>query len=136
MRPCYPTVWHAYDKRNVLTLVYYLSTDTTFDATYSVLSYWLHVSVQLSPLTDWLVGEKSMTDDSAEILFRSFSAGGPFEQFWHGQERSLFDVVHSAFPLPTTALPTLQGALKDGFREAVVACDTPEPCKFPSLDSY
>ena len=44
-------------------------------------------------------------------------------------------VVHPAFPLPTTALPTLQGALKDGFGEAVVACDMPEPCKFPSLDS-
>ena len=27
-----------------------------------------------------------------------------------------------------------QGALKDGFGEAVVACDMPEPCKFPSLD--
>ena len=30
---------------------------------------------------------------------------------------------------------TLQGALKDGFGKAVVACDTPEPCKFPSRDS-
>ena len=28
-----------------------------------------------------------------------------------------------------------QGALKDGFGEAVVARDIPEPCKFPSLDS-
>ena len=34
--------------------------------------------------------------------------------------RSLFDVVQPAFPLPTTALPTVQGALKDGFGEAVV----------------
>ena len=33
------------------------------------------------------------------------------------------------------ALPTLQGALKDGFGEAVVVCDKPEPCKFPSLDN-
>ena len=33
------------------------------------------------------------------------------------------------------ASPSFQGALKDGFREAVVACDMPEPCKFPSLDS-
>ena len=33
------------------------------------------------------------------------------------------------------ASPTLQVAWKDGFREAVVACDMPEPCKFPSLDS-
>ena len=33
------------------------------------------------------------------------------------------------------ASPNLQGALKDGFGEAVVACDMPEPGKFPSLDS-
>ena len=33
------------------------------------------------------------------------------------------------------ASPILQGALKDGFGEAVVACDMSEPCKFPSLDS-
>ena len=42
-------------------------------------------------LTDLLVGEIIMTDDSAEILFQSSSAGGPCEQFWHGQECSLFD---------------------------------------------
>ena len=48
-----------------------------------------------------------MTDDSAEILFQLFSAGGPCEKFWHGQECSLFD------------------ALKDGVGEAVVACDMP-----------
>ena len=76
-----------------------------------------------------------MTDDLAEILFQSFFAEGPCEQFWHGQKRSHFDVVHPAFLLPTTALPTLQGALKEGCGEAVVACDMPEPCKFPSLDS-
>ena len=33
------------------------------------------------------------------------------------------------------ASPTFQGALKDGSGEAVVACDMPEACKFPSLDS-
>ena len=37
-----------------------------------------------------------------------FSAGGPCEQLWHGQVCPLFDVVLSAFPLPTTASPTLQ----------------------------
>ena len=31
--------------------------------------------------------------------------------------------------------PTHQGALKDGFGEAVMACDMPQPCKFLSLDS-
>ena len=59
-----------------------------------------------------------------------FSAGGPCEQFC-----PLFDVVHPAFPLPTTASPALQGALKDGFGEAVVVCNMPAPCKFLSLDS-
>ena len=63
------------------------------------------------------------------------SAGGHREQFWHGHGRPLFTVVHPAFPVPTTASPSLQGALKDGFGEAVVTCDMPEPCKFPSLDS-
>ena len=47
----------------------------------------------------------------------------------------LLDVVHPAFSLLTTALPTLQGALIDGFGEAVTACDMPKPCTFPSLDS-
>ena len=32
-------------------------------------------------------------------------------------------------------LPTLLGALKDGFREAVVVCDMSEPCEFSSLDN-
>ena len=64
-----------------------------------------------------------------------FSTGDPCDQFWHGQGCPLFDVVHPAFSLPTTASSTLQGALKNGFGEAVVVCDMPEPCKFPSLDS-
>ena len=52
-----------------------------------------------------------------------FSAGDPCEQIWHGQGRPFFDAVHPAFPRPTMAWPTLQGALKDGFGEDVVACD-------------
>ena len=64
-----------------------------------------------------------------------FSAGGHCKQFWHGQGCPRYDVVQSAFPLSSTTSPTLQGALKDGFGEAVVAFDMPEPCKFPSLDS-
>ena len=76
-----------------------------------------------------------MRDDSAGILFQSFSAGGHREQFWLGQGCLLFDVVHPAFPLPTTASPTLQGDPKDGFGEAVLECDMPESIKFPSLDS-
>ena len=76
-----------------------------------------------------------MRVDSAEILFQSFLAGGPCEQLCHKHGCPLFDVVHPAFPLPTMALPTLKGALKDGFWEAVIVCDMSEPCKFPSLDS-
>ena len=45
------------------------------------------------------------------------------------------DVVHPALPLPTTALRTLQGVLKESFEEAVAACDMPEPCTFPFLGS-
>ena len=45
-----------------------------------------------------------------------------------GKGRPFFD-VHPALPLPTTALPMLQGALKDGFGEAVVACDMADPCE-------
>ena len=60
---------------------------------------------------------------------------GPCEQFWHGQGCPLFDIVHPAFPLLTTASPTLHGALMDGLRKTVTVCDIPEACKFPSLDS-
>ena len=56
-------------------------------------------------------------------LLPVFSAGDHCEQFWHGQGRPFFDAVHPAFPRPTMAWPTLQGALKDGFGEDVVACD-------------
>ena len=47
----------------------------------------------------------------------------------------LLGVVHPAFSLPTTASHTVQDALKDDFGEAVMACDMPEPHKFPSLES-
>ena len=43
-------------------------------------------------------------------------------------------ICRPALHLPTTASSTLQGALKDGFGEAVLACDMPESCKFQSLD--
>ena len=45
------------------------------------------------------------------------------------------DAVHPAFPLPTTVSPTLQGALKDGFGEAVVASDESEQCEFRLYDN-
>ena len=76
-----------------------------------------------------------MRNDSAEIIFQSFLQGGPCKQFLHGQGYLCFDVVHPAFPLLTTVSPTLQVALNDGFGEAIMACNMPEPFKFPSLDS-
>ena len=77
-----------------------------------------------------------MTDDSAEILFQCLPAcRWPQRTIMAWAECPLFDIVHPAFSLPTTASPTLQGALKDGFVEAVVAYDIPKPSKFPSLDS-
>ena len=41
-----------------------------------------------------------------------------------GRNVFFFFKVRLAIPLPTTASPTLQDALKDGFGEAVVACDS------------
>ena len=70
-----------------------------------------------------------MRDDSV------FSAGGPCEQLGQRQGCPLFDVVHQTSPMLITVSPILHDALKDGFGEAVVACDMPEPFKFLSLDS-
>ena len=65
-----------------------------------------------------------MRDDSAEILFQFlFSARG----------HPHFDVVRPAFPLPAASSPIVQGALKGGFGEPVVACDMLEPFEFPPL---
>ena len=76
-----------------------------------------------------------MTQQFSRDSLPVFSAGGPCWQFQNGQECPLFDIVHPAISLQTTASPTLQGAPKGGFGEAVVACDMPELCEFPSLDS-
>ena len=46
----------------------------------------------------------------------------------------LFDSVHPAFPLPTTASPNLHGTLNKGFGKAVVTSDMPELCEPPSPD--
>ena len=65
-----------------------------------------------------------MTDDSAEILFQSFLQEALVSI--SGMGRNVHsDVFLSALPLPTTVSPTFQGALKNGFREAVVARDLP-----------
>ena len=68
---------------------------------------------------------------------------------WHTIQQILFQCfLHSAVVsssgmgrdvssliLSTTASPTLQGSLEDGSREDLLACDMPEPCKFPSFCS-
>ena len=56
-----------------------------------------------------------MREDSAEILLQSFLEGAIVSSSGMGRDVHFFDVVHQAFPLPTTASPTLQGALEDGF---------------------
>ena len=73
-------------------------------------------------MTDWVVGGGGgdMTDDSCRDPLPVFSAGDPYQQFWHVQGCPYFDVVHLAFLLPTTVSSILQGAPKDGFGEAVV----------------
>ena len=51
-------------------------------------------------------------------------------------KKSLFDVVHPSFPLSTTASSNPKGSPKrDGFGEAVVACDMSERCEFSVLHS-
>ena len=53
-----------------------------------------YLSVQFSPLTDWVVGrlrnEERLSKDPLPVL----SAGGPCEQFWHGPGCPLFDIDH------------------------------------------
>ena len=63
-------------------------------------------SVQLSPLTDWVIG------DTRETIQQRFSSS----LFCR-----MFDIVNPALPVPTAELSTLHGALKDGFGEAVMA---------------
>ena len=82
-------------------------------------------SVQLSsvPRQIWSSGghEGQLSRDPLPV----FSAGSHREPFWHVRGCPLFDNVQPAFSLPTTASPTLQGALKNGFGETVVACVCP-----------
>ena len=70
-----------------------------------------------------------MKDDSAETLFQSL-----LQVASHWQGCPFIDLALPAFPLPITASPALQGALKDGSGEAVVVSDMPEPRQFPSLE--
>ena len=94
-------------------------------------------SVQFSSIP-WPIGSSGRHDSRFSrdpLQLPVFSVRSHCEQFWPGQGCPRFDVVHPAFRLPTMASPTLQGTLEDGLGETVVACDVPEPCEFPSLDS-
>ena len=59
--------------------------------------------VQFNLLTEFVSGD--MRDDSAEILFQSFLKEALVSSTYMGRD-VYFDVVHPAFPLPTTASPT------------------------------
>ena len=67
--------------------------------------YYFHgSSVEFNPLTDRVVRGHEGRFSRGPLPV--FSAGGPCEYLWHGQECPLFDVVHPAFALPTTASST------------------------------
>ena len=83
-----------------------------------------------------------MRDDTAVILFQSFlqeALVGSSGMDWDVHSLISIQYFHSQPQLypPSKAIasPFLQGAMKNGFGEAVVVCDMPKPCKFPSLDS-
>ena len=63
-----------------------------------------------------------------------FSAGGCCEQFWHGQKCPLL-CCSSSISSADHSVTHLPKSTKDGSKEAVMACDMPELCEFPSLDS-
>ena len=65
-------------------------------------------SVQLSPLTDWIVGRHEEHFNS--LLQEAFVSSPGVGRAVHS------DIVNRAFPLPTTASPNLQHALR-GFVE-------------------
>ena len=55
------------------------------------------------------------------ILFQSFLQWTNFSRSGMGMDVHSLMLSIQHFPLPTMLPPTLQGALKDGFGEAVVA---------------
>ena len=59
---------------------------------------WVFSSVQFS-LVPWPIGSKGGYEERiSRAPLPVFSAGGPCQQFCHGQGCPLFDVVHPAFP--------------------------------------
>ena len=76
---------------------------------------WHPHHVKVSPRGPSGGHEGRFSTDPLQVL----CAEGHREQFWQGQGRPLLDTVHPAFPLSTTASPTLQGAMTDGCGAAV-----------------
>ena len=99
------------------------------------MSFILTLQTGIHRSLDQLGHRADMRDNSAEILFQPFLQEAIVNS--SGMDRDVHSLMLSIqhFLLLTRALPTFQGALKDGFGETVVACDMPEPCKFPSLHS-
>ena len=77
-----------------------------------------------------------MKDDSVEILFKSFLQEALVSSSGLGRDVHSLTLSIQHFLLLSTASPTLQSALQDGFGGAVVACDMPKPCLFLSPDSW
>ena len=69
---------------------------------------------------------------SINILFQSFSAGGPCEQLWHGQGCPLFYVVHTAdvksSVVPQTTL-AVKGEMKMMIQHFLCRPQCPPPYK-------
>ena len=72
-----------------------------------------------------------MRGDSTEILFQSFLQEVVVSRYGMGRD------VHSLmlFSLPITASSYRQDVLRDSSGEAVVECELPKLCEFPSPDS-
>ena len=84
---------------------------------------------------DRLGRREDMRDDSAEILFQSFLREALVSSFSVGRDVPSLMLSIQHFRSRPRRRPPSQGVLRNGLGEAVVACDMPEPCEFPSLDS-
>ena len=82
----------------------------------------------------WLIGllggRGGMTDSSAEILLQTFLQEAMVSRSGIGRDvHSLILSIQPFLCRPGCCV------LKDGFGEAIVVCDMPKLCDFPSLDS-
>ena len=75
-----------------------------------------------------------MTDDFVKIFLQCFLQEATVSSSSMGRDvhSSMLSIQHSS---ANHNIAHLQGALKDGFGEAVMVCDMPKSFKFPSLDS-